>query len=184
VPFRALLDASVLVPAALRDTLLRAAEAYLYQPLWSDVILEETERTVRDVLGVSREDASDLIAAIRDAFPDAIVTGFDALIPSLTVDPKDRHVAAAAVIGHAQALVTLNIRHFPQASLDPYHIEVQSPDAFLLHLFTLDPEDLTDLVRRQAADLDSPPMSALALCDILRATVPEFIALVRTRLLS
>ena len=48
--FPALLDACVLVPAALRDTLLRAADAYLYRALWSEDILTEVARVlVRDL---------------------------------------------------------------------------------------------------------------------------------------
>jgi hypothetical protein len=39
--FNAVLDASVLYPLPLRDTLLRVAEAGLYEPCWSERILEE-----------------------------------------------------------------------------------------------------------------------------------------------
>jgi hypothetical protein len=51
MPFRAVLDANVLFPFSLRDTLLRLAEpeptpapAPLYVPLWSDRILDEMTR--------------------------------------------------------------------------------------------------------------------------------------------
>jgi hypothetical protein len=40
------LDADVLVPAALRDTLLRAAEGGLYRVHWSIETLDETRRTL------------------------------------------------------------------------------------------------------------------------------------------
>lgn len=118
---RALLDACVLVPAALRDTLLRAGEAYLSQPVWSDVILEETRRALVDALGVPSADAADLIATMRDAFPEAAVSGFDDIIPLMPVDPHDRHIAAAAIAGNAHVIVTLNTKHFPHSSLAPYH---------------------------------------------------------------
>ena len=39
--YSAFLDACVLVPIALADTLLRLAEAGLYRPLWSDRVLDE-----------------------------------------------------------------------------------------------------------------------------------------------
>ena len=39
--FSALLDACVLVPITLADTLLRLAEAGLYRPLWSTTIIDE-----------------------------------------------------------------------------------------------------------------------------------------------
>lgn len=169
----------MLAPAALRDTLLRAAEAYLYQPLWSEPILAETERTLVEALNVSAEDAADLIAIFREAFPDAVVTGFEGVVSAMTVDPHDRHVAAAAIVGHAQVIVTLNTRHFPPASLARYHVDVQSPDAFLTNLFMLDHEAMLLIIRHQAADLQSPPMTADQVCDVLQATAPGFVALVR-----
>lgn len=39
--YSAFLDACVLVPIALADTLLRLAEVGLYRPLWSDRVLDE-----------------------------------------------------------------------------------------------------------------------------------------------
>ncbi|HEY5474093.1 MAG TPA: hypothetical protein VIK32_13010 [Candidatus Limnocylindrales bacterium] len=39
--YSAFLDACVLVPIALADTLLRLAEADLYRPLWSERVLDE-----------------------------------------------------------------------------------------------------------------------------------------------
>lgn len=45
-PLIAVLDANVLIPAAPRDTLLRAAELGLFQPVWSDQILDEVQRNL------------------------------------------------------------------------------------------------------------------------------------------
>lgn len=47
--FGAVLDACVLVPVALADTLLRAAEAELYRPLWSERILGEVRSAILEV---------------------------------------------------------------------------------------------------------------------------------------
>lgn len=44
--FSAVLDANVLYPFSLRDTLLRLAELELYTPLWSPRILEEMTRNL------------------------------------------------------------------------------------------------------------------------------------------
>ncbi|MEQ1572523.1 MAG: hypothetical protein ABMA64_43285 [Myxococcota bacterium] len=41
-----MLDANVLLPFTLRDTLLRAAAADLYQAYWSDEILDEVARNL------------------------------------------------------------------------------------------------------------------------------------------
>ena len=40
-----MLDACVLLPYQLADLLLRLADAELYEPLWSEEILDEVERT-------------------------------------------------------------------------------------------------------------------------------------------
>jgi hypothetical protein len=53
-------------------------------------------------------------------------------------DPKDRHVLAAAVASDAQAVVTLNLKHFPNAACEPLAIEPLHPDNFLLDLYSLD----------------------------------------------
>lgn len=98
------LDACVLYPAYLRDTLLSAAEADLYDPRWSDDILADVERNlVADVL--TPEQVRHLIAEMCAAFPDALVHDYEALVPAMRNHPKDRHVVAAAV--RAQALSSL-----------------------------------------------------------------------------
>ncbi len=43
----ALLDANVIWSAALRDTLLLAAEHGLFRPVWTRAILEETTRSLK-----------------------------------------------------------------------------------------------------------------------------------------
>jgi hypothetical protein len=44
----AVLDACVLYPVGLRDTLLNVAEAGLYRVLWTEEILNETTRNIVD----------------------------------------------------------------------------------------------------------------------------------------
>ncbi len=44
--FGVVLDANVLIPMALCDTLMRAAIARLYRPYWTAQILEEVERNL------------------------------------------------------------------------------------------------------------------------------------------
>lgn len=58
----------------------------------------------------------------------------------MTNDPGDRHVIAAAVKCGAEAIVTFNLRHFPDAALDTWNIEAQHPDEFLVHLDHLNPD--------------------------------------------
>ena len=52
--FSAMLDACVLVPVTLADTLLRLAEASLYRPLWSARIITETVRAIEEYFAGKR----------------------------------------------------------------------------------------------------------------------------------
>ena len=65
---RAVLDACVLAPHPLYDTLLRLAEAGLFQPVWSGEILAETQRTVVRKLGEAP-------GAVRDKISDGRTPG-------------------------------------------------------------------------------------------------------------
>jgi hypothetical protein len=47
-----------------------------------------------------------------------LITGFESIIPSLSLpDENDRHVFAAAICGRADVIVTTNVRDFPDLSL-------------------------------------------------------------------
>lgn len=111
-PFRVVLDANVLYPFSLRDTLLRAAEAGLYQLYWSDEILDEAFRNLVGNGRMNEEKAMKLRAQMSRAFPESLVADYASLIPAMQNDPKDRHVSAAAVRCGAQVIVTTNLRDF------------------------------------------------------------------------
>ncbi len=64
------------------------------------------------------------ITAMETAFAEAKVTGYECLLASMTNDPKDRHVLAAAVRCGAHAIVTDNVKHFPPESVAPYDIVI------------------------------------------------------------
>jgi hypothetical protein len=68
MPFAAVLEASVLYPLPLRDTLLRVAEIELYDPYWSQGILDEVTRNLVADARASEQQARNLIDAMRDAF--------------------------------------------------------------------------------------------------------------------
>src|SRR5215211_6255740 len=125
--FGAILDANVLIKARPRDTLLRAAERSLYRPLWSEEILGEVERNLADMRAKKGHpdpagDARRVVDTLRKVFPEALVEGYEALTGSMTNDPKDRHVLAAAVVSQAQAIITENLKDFPPRALEPYRI--------------------------------------------------------------
>jgi len=176
-PFIVVLDANVLFPFTLRDTLLRAAAADFYQLRWSSEILDEMTRNLVST-GTMPQKASRLRAIMEREFPEAMVSGYERLVAAMTNDEKDRHVVAAAVKAGAQVIVTSNIRDFEPL---PDGVEAQSPDAFLQNLFDLHPDAFVELLREQAEDLVNPPMTFDELLDRLARVAPGLVAAVRSR---
>lgn len=75
--YAAVLDACVLVPVVLADTLLRVAEKGLYRPLWSERILTEAQEAIEEIHpGI---DVHKRFADMDTAFDDALVTGWEGL---------------------------------------------------------------------------------------------------------
>ncbi len=171
------LDANVLVPNALRDTLLRIAEAGLYEVRWSASTLVEVERALLNRILVDHPERADrvqrLLAALRIAFPAATVRESQALLDRLTNDPKDRHVLAAAIQSRATVIVTNNLRDFPSEALGPYGIVASSPDEFLQQIFARSPGKMLDLLTAQGAALKQP-RTLDAILDTLSQHAPEF----------
>lgn len=163
--FGVVLDTCVLYPAYLRDTLLRLASADTYRPLWSAQILDELARAMDSPIGA--EQAARVVDLMASHFTDAEVTGHEDLESSMTNDPKDRHVLAAAVRAGAQAIVTFNTRDFPDGAVRPYGIEVLTPDAFLLNQLDLAPGAVMRVLQQQVAGYREPRMDLYALASAL-----------------
>ncbi len=176
MPFGVVLDTNALFPFTLRDTLLRAAAEDMFQLFWSKDILDELERVVVREGAMTEERAAHLRSVMEKYFPEAMVSGFDDLVPVMKNDADDRHVSAVAVKAGAQLIVTSNVEDFEPP---PDGIEVQTPDEFLCNQLDLDPPKVIQILRDQAADLQKPPVTFEKLLDRLEKMVPEFVALVR-----
>ena len=177
--FSVLLDTSVLYPMYLRDTLLRVAEQGLYRPLWSQHILGELARSLRDSAGIESDKVGGLVRLMASQFPDSEVNSYEALIESIELpDPDDRHVVAAAVKGGAGVIVTANVRDFPSDLEERYGVSVQSPDDFLLERLDEDPNVVRAAVSEQVRPYANPPMTIDELLD--RLGLPGFAAAVRS----
>lgn len=173
------LDACVLVPLRLATTLLWLAEAELYAPLWSEDILNEVERNLPGSAGITAEKAAHRVSQMRDSFgAESLVDGYDHRISTVTNDPKDRHVLAAAVEADADIIVTDNLRDFPERSVSPYGIEVMSSEAFLLRLLSDSPQVVIDTLENETALFRRPVTSLPEFLGQLTYAAPTFANLV------
>lgn len=176
-PFRAVLDANVLYPALLRDVLLRAADKGVYQPFWSEEILEELVRALQRQAGMTSAKAARLRRHIETAFPEAMTDGYQHLTGAMPNQAKDRHVAAVGVFVGAQVIVTNNVKHFKglQGGLEP-----QTADQFLCHLYDLAPSLFHEIIREIAADYGTPPQTPQEIVDRLSKSVPKLAKAIAT----
>lgn len=161
-----LLDTCVLFKSYLCDTLLSIVEEGAYRPLWSKHILAELRRNLVKA-GAKQEAVEHRLAEMTAYFPDALVTGYEGLIDSMTNHPKDRHVLAAAVAGRADILVTENLRDFSAEAAERYEITVCGQDEFLLGLLEFYPGEVLSSLRRQSSRYRREPRTVSALLAIL-----------------
>lgn len=166
--YTVVLDANVLYPALLRDVLLSLAHADLYSAKWSAHIREEWTRSLlkdRPHMSVKIQAA---VETMEVAIPDCLVTGYEHLIEGLHLpDPEDRHVLAAAITGHADAIITWNEKDFPMEVLNPFGIELQTPDEFVLNQIMLRGSTALTAIKGMRERWERPEVTAIALVDLL-----------------
>lgn len=167
--YLALFDACVLAPMPVCDTVLRLAEAAFYIPKWSPSILHEVESTISRKFNYTPEQAKRRTTQMQAAFEDALITGYESLIPQMKNDEKDRHVVAAAIVGGVDVIVTDNIRHFPESALAEYSLQAQ-PSDFLVRQYSLDPDLFIEVLKQQATQRGR---SLPELLKLLKCTAPK-----------
>lgn len=141
--FRVFLDACTLANFGVCDLLLRLSERpRLIIPKWNAEVLAETRRTQVNKLGWPPNLADSFHDQLLQAFPDAMVSGYEGLVPQLTNQEKDRHVLAAALRGNCPLILTFNLRHFPSAALEPWSVQASHPQDFLVTLYELEPKQV------------------------------------------
>jgi predicted nucleic acid-binding protein len=160
---------------------LRLAELELYDVQWSERILDEMRSNLLEEYGATDEQANHVMGRMTAAFPEALVSSeaIERLEPAMTNSEKDRHVLAAAVASRSEAVVTFNVKHFPEESLAPLGIEALHPDEFLQILLGLDSRAVVSALEQQAADLQNPPWSLEDLLQALDKHTPAFVADIR-----
>lgn len=158
----AFLDANVLYSAVLRDVLMRLALNDLYCARWSARVQEEWVAA----LSAKRTDLTRAaIERVRDLMDthiqDALVQGYEGLEATLRLpDPDDRHVLAAAIHCDATAIITFNLRDFPDEAIAPFGIRATHPDEFIRELFDADQDAVLAAFRELRGDYRNPPRTS------------------------
>ena len=181
--YTALFDANVLYSAPMRDLLMQVATTELFTAKWSaDIQREWIEALLRNQPHRDRKALERTRDLMDEALGDALVTGYEPLIPTLSLpDSGDRHVLAAAIVGRCDVIVTLNLKHFPAEALAPFEITARRPDEFLCGQMALAPGVFCSAVRKVRARLGNPPCSVEDYLDTLTrqglvATVAELMS--------
>lgn len=171
---KAVLDACVLYPTVLREILIGAAGAGLFQPVWSDRILSEWALAAARLGPDQGAVAGAEIALLRLGWPDAGAADSGALAAGFDwPDPADRHVAEAALAAGAPVIVTANLRDFPRWIMAGIGLSAVHPDAFLLSLYRSAPEPVAASVRAAHAKAEALG-GTVSLKDLLaRARLPR-----------
>jgi predicted nucleic acid-binding protein len=160
--YTAVLDACVLYPAPLRDILITLAVEGIYRARRTVEIQDEWIRNLLEKRkDLDREKMLRTASLMNDAVEDALIRNYEYVIPALKLpDPNDRHVLAAAIVGHADAIVTLNLKDFPDGAVSQHSVEILHPDDFLVAQYDLDQISILSIIKTCRMKLRNPPKSA------------------------
>jgi predicted nucleic acid-binding protein len=126
---QAFLDANVLRGQLTTDVLLTLADKGAFEPRWSQEVLAEVRRNRPPNLSEAAIDRR--LSQMNRAFPQAMVSGYEHLMPQMRADEKDKHVLAAAVHVEATLLVTENVKDFDPPTTGPHAMHVDRTSQFL-----------------------------------------------------
>jgi hypothetical protein len=157
----ALFDANVLASMTSTDLVIQGAHDGLFGARWTDAIHNEW---IKAVLSFQPSRSPALLDRRRRRMDanviDALVTGYEHLIPTLALpDADDRHVLAAAIAAQSQFIVTKNLKDFPVPILAAHGITPIHPDAFFLARLAEDPVGFISTVKANLARMKNPPIS-------------------------
>lgn len=139
---------------------MRLALTDLFKAHWTDRIHEEWINSLLRQ-GKFSQEKLDRVRGLMDAHvKDAKVTGYESLIENLQLpDPDDRHVLAAAIRCGADAIVTFNLKDFPESALAPYGLDVLHPDDFIYYQIDMAPSLCCSAIKKQRLALRNPEIA-------------------------
>ena len=110
---------------------------------------------------------------MEESFPEAMVQPPRDLLKAAErlPDKNDRHVLAAAIMAHANTIVTQNTRHFPKECLESFGVLCQNADDFLIHQYHLRPQLVLDKLDDQGIGISKDRAFVVS---SLRKSAPGF----------
>ncbi len=145
---KVLLDANVLFPPTLRDVILCLADVGILNPFWTEEIVNEWQGNVKKLLSPLQKKALAIAYnEMTNKYPYALISGYEFLIEQIKLkDENDKHVAAAAIHGKVDFLITFNTKDFPKSLLRKYNITPIHPDKFFFMLIKDKPEKVNNAI--------------------------------------
>jgi predicted nucleic acid-binding protein len=156
---RVFVDTSVLFPFSVMDLFLALSEDAVHRVLWTDDLLDEWGRVIVREHHRTSETAASVTSAIREFFADCRIERelYAHLVATMPGDdPADRPHIAAAVAASVDALVTANLRDFPEEPIGDLGVRVVTPDAYLVELAEEFPSEVAATVVRLAGEKTRP----------------------------
>ena len=160
---------------------MRLALTDLFKAHWTDQIHEEWIGALLREDKFSREKLERTRDLMNAHVRDALVTGYEPIVDTLELpDPNDRHVLAAAIRCNADAIVTFNLKDFPQEYLDTYHIDALHPDDFIYYQVDMAPSLCCKAIKQQRLALKDPVIEIDELLAILqKQQLPQTVSKLR-----
>ncbi len=163
VRYTAVLDACVIYQLAVIDSLMSIALTGLFAAKWTRKIEEEWIRNLEikrpdlvGKLGLRRD-------CMREAIPDWEISEDAWRSVQIKIDlpdKNDEHVLAAAIAGHADCIVTNNLKDFPKEEiLNKFGIEIIDPDEFIINQWDLDNVQVIAAFKKMRARRNKPKES-------------------------
>ena len=163
---RVVLDTDVLFSRVYHETYGRLGAEGVVIVIWSEEILAELERVLIEH-GRSPRHAEAVCNFVRAGFPDSQVEPKSEDGAGLVSDPADAHVAAAALAGRADAIVTRNRLDYGAAELLQVGIALVDPVDHLTATADAYPTETRSAIIRQAA-ASTPARTPTELLDLFR----------------